>query len=486
MKITSKRYFNTTCHIVSFTPSELRLEPHNGTPDKRENINYIWGAPNLDEVTALKATGPFFDGPNPKSEMLGAGRGDAFLNIAWDGKSLYMEPDIPSGLKEVSTSYALVRNGQECKDNEQHFSSITGSNPRMIIGQKASGEVVFIAADGRKTNEKGLTSDEQRKVCLSEGLYLAANNDGGGSVALVVEDKLLNTCYDGRGLGYIWCGYRKWKREELPVLKNGSKGMWVNLMQRYLTAWGITTEPDGSFGPATLESVKAFQEKAQITVDGSCGPQTWGKLITLTQKPTVKLPENLLAIDPGHGGSEWGGGSWFGYREKDLNLVEALRVAELLKEYKPFLVRTDDVTMSVSKHATAVKNKFKFCISIHHNATADGTTVKEFGKGNTASGCKIYISHVAGESTKKLAEYIGKAMEEVAGLKYLGAHTRVTADGKDYYAMHSGTGSTGTLIVEPLYMDNPGELQKLNVEKISQAYAQGFRKFIQEYYIKTL
>jgi|LSQX01.3.fsa_nt_gb N-acetylmuramoyl-L-alanine amidase len=72
MKVTDKRYFNTTCHIVSFMPPELRLEPHNGIPEKRENIHYIWGAPNLDEVTALKATGPFFDSPNSKSEMLGA------------------------------------------------------------------------------------------------------------------------------------------------------------------------------------------------------------------------------------------------------------------------------------------------------------------------------------------------------------------------------------------------------------------------------
>lgn len=486
MNIASKRYFNTTCHIISFFTSELRLEPHNGIPDKRESIHSMWGSPNLDEVTALKATGSFFDSPNPKNEMLGAGRGDAFLNVAWDGKKLYLEPDIPSGLKEVSSSYALVRNGKKSTDNEQYLKSILGSNPRMMIGQKASGEVVFIAADGRKLFEKGLTSNEQREVCLSEGLILAANNDGGGSVALIVEDKLLNKNYDGRALGYVWCGYRKWKKEELPVLKKGAKGMWVNLVQRYLTAWGITTDPDGSFGPATLESVKAFQKMANITIDGSCGPQTWGKLIELTEKPDPKRPDNLLAIDPGHGGTEWGGGSWFGYKEKDLNLIESLRVAELLKEYNPFLVRTDDVTLSVSQHAAKVKSKYKFCISIHHNATKDGTVVSEFGDGSSTSGCKIYISHVASEHVKKLAEYIGKAMEDIAGLKYMGTRTRVTSSGKDYYAMHSKTGSTGTLIVEPLYMDNPDELQKLHIEKISQAYATGFKKFIKEYYINTL
>jgi N-acetylmuramoyl-L-alanine amidase len=473
MKVSSKRYYNTTCHIASFMPSELRLEPHNGIPDKRENIQKIWGAPNLDEVTVFKATGPFFDSPNAKNEMLGTGRGDVFLNIAWDGAKLHLEPDIPSGLQEVSTSYALIRDAQECKDNEQHFTSILGSNPRMMIGQKVTGEVVFIAADGRKTDEKGLTSAEERKVCLSEGLQLAANNDGGGSVALIVEDQLLNKNYDGRALGYIWCGYRKWNKAELPVCKKGAKGMWVNLMQRYLSAWGITTDPDGSFGAKTEESVKAFQNLANITVDGSCGSQTWGKLITLTEKLAVKLPTNLLAIDPGHGGTEHGGGSKFGYREKDLNLTESLRVAELLKDYKPFLTRTDDRDMTLRARGDAIKSgKYKFCLSIHHNNS--GTTGK-------FTGCWIYISIKASESVKKLAAYIGAEFEK-AGIQYKGTRTRTGDSGDDYYGMHRFTGSTGTLIVEPVYMDNPDELANLNVEKISQAYAVGFEKFITDFY----
>lgn len=478
MKITSKRYFNTTCHIVSFRPTELRMEPHNGIADKRESIHSIWGAPKLNEVTVLKATGPFFDSPNAKSEMLGAGRGDAFLNVAWDGETLYLEPDIPNGLSEVSTSYALVRNEKECTDNEQYLASILGSNPRMMMGQKSSGEIVFIAADGRKSNEKGLTSDEQRKVCLSEGLQLAMNNDGGGSVALIMNDQLLNKNYDGRALGYIWCGYRKWGRDELPVLRKGKKGMWVNLLQRYLTAWGIDTDPDGSYGPATHESVLKFQKTMRIDVDGICGPQTWGKLTTLLEKqPVVKLPDNLIAIDPGHGGSDHGGGSKFGYREKDLNLVESLRLAEILKEYKPFLTRDVDQDLSLRSRGDLIKKgKYKFCLSIHHNNS--GTNEKH-------TGCLIYISIYASEAVKKLAEYIGAELEK-AGIEYKGTRTRMSSSGGDYYGMHQFTGSTGTLIIEPVYMDNPDELQKLNVEKISQAYAQGFIKFIQEYYINTL
>ena len=431
----------------------------------------MWGSPNLNEVTALKATGSFFDGSNPKSEMLGAGRGDYFLNIAYDGEKLYLEPDIPNGLKEISTSYALLRNGKESKDNEHFLTSILSSNPRMMMGQKASGEVVFIAADGRKLLQKGLTSAEQRKVCLSEGLHLAANNDGGGSVALIANDILLSKCYDGRALGYIWCGYRKWQQNELPVCKQGSKGMWVNLMQRYLTAWGINTDTDGSFGPATKESILAFQRMMKISVDGSCGPKTWQHLISLKKKQPI--PDNMIAIDPGHGGAEWGGGSKFGYREKDLNLVESLRLAELLKEYKPFLTRSEDIDVSLRKRGDLIKaGNYKFCLSLHHDNS--GTTEKH-------SGCWIYISIYASESVKKLAACIGAELQKI-GIQYKGTRTRTAPGGGDYYGMHQFTGSTGTLIVEPVYMDNPDELSKLNVEIISQAYAMGFEKYIQDHY----
>ncbi len=478
MKTTQKRYYKTTCHIVSFSPPEFRMEPHNGIQHKRESIHSMWGAPELSEVTSFKATGPFFNVSDIKSEMIGESRGDAFLNIAWDGEKLYLEPDIPSGLQEVSTSYALVRDGEESTNNEQYFSSILGSNPRMIIGQKASGEVVFIAADGRKWNEKGLTSEEQREVCMSEGLKLAVNNDGGGSVALIVEDKLLNKNYDGRPLGYIWCGYRKWNKEELPLLEKGKKGMWVNLLQRYLTAWGFVTTPDGVFGPKTKESVVDFQINQNLTVDGIVGPQTWGKLITLIEKkPVISLPDNLLAIDPGHGGENLGGGSMFGYREKDLNLVESLRIAEILEDYDPFLTRESDKFISLKARGDAIKKgKYKFCLSIHHNNS--GTDTKN-------TGCLIFISIYASEAAKKLAEYIGKEMEKV-GIEYKGTRTRTTSSGGDYYGMHQFTGTTETLIIEPLYMDNPDELQKLNVEKIAQAYALGFKEFIEEYYINTL
>lgn len=280
MNVQSKRYFNTTCHVVSFSPKEIRLEAYNGIPNLREYIHNMWGNPKLTEVTCFKANGTFFGMKDPKSEILGPGRGDQFLNIAFAGEKLYIEPDIPKeignivGSSEVSTSYCLVRNGQRDYTNEKLFKEILGSNPRMIMGQRFNGDIVFIAAEGRKLTQKGLTSEEERSVSLSEGLVNAVNNDGGGSTVIYVEDKKVNWAYDGRKLGYIWVGYRKWKGSELPkLLKKGSKGMWVNLLQRmlYLT-------PDGAFGPVTEKAVIAYQKACNLKVDGKVGPQTWASL----------------------------------------------------------------------------------------------------------------------------------------------------------------------------------------------------------------
>jgi len=278
LKIINKRYFNTTCHIVSVNPTELRLETHNGIPNKRENIHNMFGTPELSEVTCLKANGTFFNIADPKSEIMGGGRGDCFLNVAWDGKYFMMEPEISKGLKEVSSSYALIRNGQRDHTNETKLKEILGRNPRMMMGQRANGEMVFIAADGRKLFEKGLTSEEERSVCSLEGLRYAVNNDGGGSTAIIVNDKQLNKAYDGRPLGYIWVGYRKWHKDELPSLKKGSKGMWVHLLQRILNL-----PADGNFGSGTNRAVRIYQQEHGFKVDGQVGPQTWEGLRTIYQ-----------------------------------------------------------------------------------------------------------------------------------------------------------------------------------------------------------
>ena len=76
---------------------------------------------------------------------------------------------------------------------------------------------------------------------------------------------------------------------DLPVMKKGDKCEPVRKMQQLLmadgykmmSASGKAYKDDGSFGGATELALKAFQEDHNLEVDGSCGRQTWTKLLGL-------------------------------------------------------------------------------------------------------------------------------------------------------------------------------------------------------------
>ena len=66
---------------------------------------------------------------------------------------------------------------------------------------------------------------------------------------------------------------------KVPSLHQKSTGGAVKALQAILTAAGYSTVVDGSFGPATEKSVKAYQKARGLTVDGVCGEQTWTNLL---------------------------------------------------------------------------------------------------------------------------------------------------------------------------------------------------------------
>lgn len=69
---------------------------------------------------------------------------------------------------------------------------------------------------------------------------------------------------------------------EVKVLKKGAKGGQVKAMQLLLIGYGFSCGAkgtDGSFGADTDKAVRAFQKAMGLSVDGSCGPKTWAKLL---------------------------------------------------------------------------------------------------------------------------------------------------------------------------------------------------------------
>lgn len=64
-----------------------------------------------------------------------------------------------------------------------------------------------------------------------------------------------------------------------PVLKQGSTGAPVAVLQRMLNANGADLEVDGEFGPVTTAAVKAYQGKQGLEQDATVGPTTWSALL---------------------------------------------------------------------------------------------------------------------------------------------------------------------------------------------------------------
>ncbi|GGA32784.1 peptidoglycan-binding protein [Okeania sp. KiyG1] len=69
----------------------------------------------------------------------------------------------------------------------------------------------------------------------------------------------------------------------LPVLRNGSNGYNVTLIQSLLNDAGYgSLVADGIFGVRTDAAVKQFQKDRNLTVDGIVGSQTWEALLPPT------------------------------------------------------------------------------------------------------------------------------------------------------------------------------------------------------------
>lgn len=77
--------------------------------------------------------------------------------------------------------------------------SISGRNPRSVIGTLPNGKIGLLNIDGRSTRSVGATLTETARVAQALGFRDAVNLDGGGSTVLVAGTTLLNT-YSGSSM----------------------------------------------------------------------------------------------------------------------------------------------------------------------------------------------------------------------------------------------------------------------------------------------
>lgn len=75
---------------------------------------------------------------------------------------------------------------------------------------------------------------------------------------------------------------------QYPVLRNGSQGNFVYLLQYILTQYGYSIAVDGIFGANTAQAVVDFQNANQLAADGIAGENTWRTLLVLPPRPTLR------------------------------------------------------------------------------------------------------------------------------------------------------------------------------------------------------
>lgn len=90
------------------------------------------------------------------------------------------------------------------------------------------------------------------------------------------------------------------------MLHIGSKGQRVRELQSLLVRAGYQVTVDGDFGPATRDTVLAFQQANGLTVDGVYGPQTESALSTYRQSseenPGQQAISEIREVKEGVGG----------------------------------------------------------------------------------------------------------------------------------------------------------------------------------------
>ena len=91
----------------------------------------------------------------------------------------------------------------------------------------------------------------------------------------------------------------------LPTLKKGSKGAEVTKLQKFLTWYGIKTDPDGDFGKNTEKNLKKWQKIEGLTQDGVYGKKSYArassykaKNASTTKKTTTPTKTSTPAKKP--------------------------------------------------------------------------------------------------------------------------------------------------------------------------------------------
>jgi exopolysaccharide biosynthesis protein len=134
------------------------------------------------------------------------------LTLTW-----YSDPDWSNTVHVVGGGPYLVSRGEivlnEKAEGFTARSGIGGVAPRTAVGMTAPGRFIWLVADGRQRDSKGLSLWELAALVKEIGVIEAINLDGGGSTTLVLNDQIINSPSDSGGARKVSTALVLYKRK---------------------------------------------------------------------------------------------------------------------------------------------------------------------------------------------------------------------------------------------------------------------------------
>ena len=216
---------------------------------------------------------------------------------------------------------------------------------------------------------------------------------------------------------------------------------------------------NGLFDSRTVRAVRDFQKNAGLRDDGVVDASVFKVLNTYAAQSlgTHQLPDKsggyftddlfsgAIVIDAAHGGRDAGYRSPTGLTESDLNLAVAQELAQILPAREVLLTRSGDEEVSAADRAFLANSSAgaRMIVSVHHAAhptpTACGTSSFYFERLG-------YQSHRG----RMAAAYLQRGISQALGTRDIGEF------GRSFEILRET--NIPAVIVEPLYLTNPEEL----------------------------
>ena len=163
------------------------------------------------------------------------------------------------------------------------------SNQSRALSQDVYNKVVeFTGRPGRKigTLSVGMLSNVRCPATLIEAGFMTNFNEA----KLMLNPTFVLNVGEGACAGvcdYLGVTYVERSIVNYPVIRQGSRGNFVSILQYLLNMYGFNLTVDGIFGAGTARAVQQFQTNNNLTADGIVGRQTWQALLNLNPSSVV-------------------------------------------------------------------------------------------------------------------------------------------------------------------------------------------------------